>query len=77
MVRAPAPRNRQDEVSVRIVTEDEIDAGAKALRERMMGGKITRSWDRLPNSDKRKWREHAATVLAAAAKPSKDKGPTP
>lgn len=48
------------------VTKYEIEAGARALRERMQAGRITRAWPDLPNSDKRKWREHAACVLRAA-----------
>lgn len=47
-------------------TDGEIDRGGKALRERQMGGKITRDWDDLPKSDKRKWLEHAEAVLRAA-----------
>jgi hypothetical protein len=47
-------------------TEDEIDAGARALRERMQAGRITRPWAELPKWDKRKWRAHAAVVLCAA-----------
>jgi hypothetical protein len=42
-----------------------IDLGAKALREYDMKGRITRSWEDLPSSDKRKWREKAACVLRA------------
>ena len=44
----------------------EIDAGAKALRERQMAGRITRAWDAVPKSEKRKWRDYAACVLTAA-----------
>lgn len=47
-------------------TQPQIDARAEALRQRQMSGKITRSWSALPNSDKRKWREHAEAVLRAA-----------
>lgn len=49
-----------------LVSEAEIDAGAAALRERMQSGRITRPWDALPKSDKRKWRDYAAVVLTAA-----------
>ncbi len=49
-----------------VMTEKEIDAGAEALRQRMQGGKRLNDWDALPNSTKRKWREHAVCVLAAA-----------
>jgi len=44
-----------------------IDAGAEALRERQQAGRITRDWTALPNGDKRRWREHSAAVLKAAA----------
>lgn len=47
-------------------TQLQIDAGAEALRQRQMSGKITRPWSALPNSDKRKWREHTEAVLRAA-----------
>lgn len=47
-------------------TQLQIDAGAEALRQRQMSGKITRPWSALPNSDKRKWREYAEAVLRAA-----------
>ncbi len=40
------------------------DAGGKVLRERMQAGRITREWDDLSNSQKRKWVEYAAAVLA-------------
>ncbi len=46
----------------------QIDAGAEALRQREQGGRILRSWDSLPNSAKKKWREKAETVLRAALK---------
>ena len=49
-----------------MITQSQIDAGAEALRQRQMSGKITRPWSALPNSDKRKWREHAEAVLRAA-----------
>lgn len=51
---------------VRTPTDAEIDRGAKALRERQMTGRITRSWDTVPKSEQKKWREHAETVLKAA-----------
>lgn len=47
-------------------TKDEIEAGAKALRERQMAGKITRPWETLPKGDKLKWQLHSETVLRAA-----------
>lgn len=49
------------------VPAEEIDAGAQALRQRMQGGKKLNSWSSLPNSAKRKWLDHAACVLTAAA----------
>ncbi len=48
------------------ITEKMIDAGAQALRERNMKGRITRPWDALPKSAKKKWIEQASTVLIAA-----------
>lgn len=48
------------------VSEEEIDAGAKALRARQMSGKKLNDWATLPSSTKRKWRDHAACVLTAA-----------
>ena len=50
----------------RTPTEAEIDRGAKALRERQMAGKISRAWDTLPKSDRKKWLEHSEAVLRAA-----------
>lgn len=49
-----------------LVPENEIDAGAQALRQRQTSGRIMRSWSQLPPSDKRKWRDYAACVLTAA-----------
>jgi hypothetical protein len=49
------------------VSENEIDAGAQALRNRMQGGKKLNEWSVLSNGSKRKWRDHAACVLTAAA----------
>lgn len=43
-----------------------LDAGAKALREFEMSGKITRNWDDIPNAQKRKWWAKAQIVLDAA-----------
>lgn len=60
----PAPRE------IPAPTQSQIDAGADALRQRQMAGRITRPWTDLPNSDKRKWREHAEAVLCAAAQAS-------
>ena len=49
-----------------MITEEMIENGAAALRERQMAGRITRQWDELPKSDKRKWLTHAEAVLRAA-----------
>lgn len=51
---------------MRLPTEDEIDAGADALRQHDQGGKKLRLWDDLPNSAKRKWRERVSVVFLAA-----------
>lgn len=48
------------------ITETEVNAGAKALRERQMEGRITRAWETVPLREQRKWREHARAVLEAA-----------
>lgn len=48
------------------VSEEEIDAGAQALRNRLQAGKRLNEWHTLPNSTKRKWRDYAACVLTAA-----------
>jgi hypothetical protein len=47
-------------------TEQQIDAGAKALREKQQAGKRLNEWSSLPNSTKKKWRDHASAVLSAA-----------
>jgi hypothetical protein len=47
-------------------TEDQIDAGAKALRELQQAGKRLNEWSTLPNSTKKKWREYSSVVLKAA-----------
>lgn len=49
------------------ISQKKIDAGAKALREHDMKGRITRPWENLPKSDAKKWREKAYTVLLAAS----------
>lgn len=51
-------------------TPTQIDAGAAVLRERQMAGRITQPWSNIPNSAKRKWREHAEAVLRAALEAS-------
>lgn len=47
-------------------TDAEIDAGGKALREFQMSDRFTVKWEKLPNSQKRKWLFAAAKVLEAA-----------
>jgi hypothetical protein len=47
-------------------TPHEVVAGAKALRDRQMKGRLTRAWEDLPQSDKRKWLGHSEAVLRAA-----------
>lgn len=49
-----------------MITLKQIDDGAKALRERQMEGKLTRKWEELPISSKRKWIAHSQAVLCAA-----------
>ncbi len=49
-------------------SDRKIDAGAEALRQLEQGGRILRSWDDLPNSDKKKWRNKSKAVLTAAHK---------
>lgn len=48
------------------MTEKQIDAAAKALRETLQAGKKLNAWETLPNSTKRKWLGYAAIALAAA-----------
>ena len=48
------------------VTEAEVDAGARVLRARQQGGKKLRAWESLPKSAKKKWIDHAESVLIAA-----------
>lgn len=52
---------------MRPITEREIDLGGRALRDRQQSGKRLTPWEELPNSTKKKWREHAHCVLMAAA----------
>lgn len=54
-------------MAVPTIPEAEIDAGAKALRERQQSSKRLNAWDTLPNSAKRKWRDYATCVLTAAS----------
>lgn len=48
------------------VTQEQTDAGADALRQKEQGGNISRTWDQLPNGDKKKWREKSYAVIEAA-----------
>jgi hypothetical protein len=47
-------------------TQEEIDRGAEALRQLEQGGRVLRPWDRLPNSDRKKWRTKSEAVIRAA-----------
>ena len=47
-------------------TEEQIDAGAEALRQLEQGGRLLRAWEHLPYIVQRKWREKSLTVLHAA-----------
>lgn len=51
---------------VRAPNENEIDAGAEALRQVEQGGRLLRKWADLPPSDKKKWIEKSRIVLVAA-----------
>ena len=46
--------------------EKMIDAGAKALRQKMQGSKRLNIWESLPNATKNKWRESSRVVLEAS-----------
>lgn len=48
------------------VSEAAANAGGKALRERQMAGRITRDWDAVPKSERRKWVDTAREVIRAA-----------
>lgn len=48
------------------ITEAQIDAGAHALREHQMAGRMTVEWERVPKGQKRKWIVAATAVLEAA-----------
>ena len=50
--------------------DQEIDRGAKALRQEEQGGKLLREWDGLRPSEKRKWINKAKIVLRAALCPN-------
>jgi hypothetical protein len=47
-------------------TPHQVVAGAKALRERQMAGRITRAWEDVPKYEQRKWVMHSEAVLIAA-----------
>lgn len=49
------------------LAEHQIEAGGKALRQYDMAARITRPWEELPHSQKKKWRIKAIVVLQAAA----------
>ena len=49
-----------------MATDEMIERGARALRERQMAGRITRDWSALSAADKRKWLDHSKAVLRAA-----------
>lgn len=53
-------------MTVEMSYADQLDAGAKALRELDMAGRITLDWSKVPKSQKRKWFAKAAAVLSAA-----------
>ena len=57
---------RTKEAAMPEPTAHQIDAGSEALRQHEQGGKILRSWESLPNGDKKKWRVKAQLVLRAA-----------
>ena len=53
----------------RAPTDQEIDRGGEALRNKEQGGRLLRSWNGLQPSEKRKWLDRAKTVLQAALDP--------
>jgi len=70
---SPAGKPEVAEVASRLprkvvtgISQTEIDAGAKILRERMQSSKRLNDWETLPNSTKKKWRDHSRAVLEAA-----------
>jgi hypothetical protein len=58
--------NNQSYLAIEANNPDRVDAGARALRDHEMSGRITRDWDKLPDYDKKKWRIKSALVLIAA-----------
>ena len=59
-------RGRPERAGLMEITQNQIDAGAEALRQIEQGGRLLRRWADLPNNDKRKWREKAEIVIRAA-----------
>ena len=55
-------------MSIVSYTDDQLDAGANALRFAELGTYILLPWEQLPNSTKIKWRNKARAVLDAALK---------
>lgn len=53
------------------ITDEMIDAGAKALRERNMAGRRLNDWRLVPKGQKKTWVEQARVVLEAAYAVSK------
>jgi len=53
-------------IKLDMLTDSEIDAAAKALREHSMSGRITVPWDKVPKSQRKKWLSAATIVLRAA-----------
>jgi hypothetical protein len=58
-----------------MINSQKLDAGAKALREFEMAGKITRDWADIPKAQKRKWWAKAQIVLDAADRIASPKCP--
>lgn len=48
-------------------TQEQVDAGAEALRQYEQGGRLLRSWEMLSDAEKKKWHKKAEAVLKAAA----------
>jgi len=47
------------------LTDDEIDAGADALRRFEIQGMRLNDWNMLPNSTRKKWREKVRLIWSA------------
>jgi exonuclease I len=50
-----------------VIPQAEVDAGAEALRDRLLGTRDRKFWYEMQNVEKTKWRNHARCVLTAAA----------